>query len=304
VGIPALANALVARRTRALPKPLWGRAHRYAWKFGEISFQRLGEGEPVLLLHSLGPGHDAEQWRAAGESLAQRRRVFAVDLLGWGRSEKPRLNYEAGLYIDLIADFLEAAIDEPCHVVAVGTTAAYAVQVAIEHPDRIRSLGLVVPQGVGAGAGADGRGLYHRFLRLPVIGTSVLNLYTSQPALQQHLKREMFTVAERVDADRLDHHYRSSHQPGARAALAALLSGRLAHRIDPLLEELEVPVWLCWGRHAADTPVETADLWLQHIPGAQLDVVEETGALPHTEAPGQFSERLEAFLDGITIADD
>lgn len=301
VGIPALANALVARRTRPLSNPAWGRAHRYAWKGGEISFQQLGDGDPVLLLHSLGPGHDAEQWRAAGELLARKRLVFAVDLLGWGRSEKPRVDYDSGLYIDLIADFLEAVVDGPCHVVAVGASAAYAVQVAIEHPDRIRSLGLVVPQGVGFEAGAAGgrRDLYHRLLRLPVVGTSLLNLYTSQPALQQQLRREASAAGEPVDTERIDHLYRSSHQPGARGALAALLSGRLAHRIDRLLAELQQPVWLCWGRHAADTPVETADLWLQRLPNAQLEVLEETGALPHSEAPDRFTKQLETFLAAV-----
>ena len=62
VGIPAAANAIISRRNQRLEAPGWGRTHRYAWRFGEIAFQRLGSGPPLVCLHSFGPGHDAEEW--------------------------------------------------------------------------------------------------------------------------------------------------------------------------------------------------------------------------------------------------
>ena len=76
VGIPALANAVIARRIRRLPAARWGTAHRYAWRYGEIRFQKLGEGDPILLLHSFGPGHSGEEWRDAAQFLAERHAVF------------------------------------------------------------------------------------------------------------------------------------------------------------------------------------------------------------------------------------
>ena len=70
VGLPAIANALVSRRGRRLPPPAWGRGDRYRWQRGEIAYQRLGAGPPLVLLHSLGPGHSAAEWRRAAEILA------------------------------------------------------------------------------------------------------------------------------------------------------------------------------------------------------------------------------------------
>ncbi len=302
VGLPALANALIARRSRRLGLATWGRLHHYAWKLGEISFQRLGRGRPLVLLHSFGPGHDAEEWRRAAELLASEHRVFVPDLLGWGRSDKPRLPYDGELYIQLIENFLEDVVRERAVLAAAGLTAAYAVQAAVDQPEMIRALVLAVPSGMEIhGDEPDLRdALVHRLLRLPVVGTSALNLYTSQTAIARYLKREVFAAPERVDAARIDHHYHSSHQPGAHVALAAYLSGYLNHRVEEALSRLERPTLLVWGRQARAAPVETADLWLRHAPDLRLEVIEECGALPHLETASEFCRRLEDFLGGLT----
>ena len=302
VGLPALANALIARRSKRLRSPMWGRAHRYAWKQGEISFQRMGEGPALVLLHSFGPGHDSEEWRPAAEMLAQENEVFALDLLGWGRSAKPKLDYDDELYIQLLTDFLEDVVRRRSTVAAAGLSAAYAVQVAVDHPDLIRGLALAVPTGVHIyGDEPDLKdALVHRMLRTPILGTSALNLYTSQTAIARYLKRDVFAAPDRVDAARVERHYHSSHQPGSHPPLAAYLSGYLNHRVEEALARLDCPVWIGWGRQAKSPPVETADLWLRHSNSTiNLEVFEESGNLPHLESAGQFCQRLNGFLSGL-----
>jgi len=300
IGIPALANFLIARRAARPQTPSWGRSHRYAWQYGEIAFQRLGDGPPLVLVHSFGPGHDSQQWRRAAELLAKRRTVFVPDLLGWGRSEKPALTYDGELYIQLLSDFLHDVVRARSPVVAAGLAAAYAVQIAVDEPEAIAALGLVVPLGIEThGDEPDFKdAIVHRLLRLPVIGTSALNLYTSRSGLSHHL-REAYAVPERVDAALLEHHYRSSHQKGARAALAAYLAGYLNHAVDDTLTRLQTPVWLAWGRGANSPPVESADLWLRAAAHSELEVFERAGNLPHAETPIAFGQKLEGFLSRI-----
>lgn len=300
VGLPALVNTLIARRTGRLGSPTWGRARTYAWKLGEISFQRLGQGDPLLLVHSLGPGHDSEEWRAVAERLAEGRSVFVLDLLGWGRSDKPRITYDAELYIDLLGDFLEDVVRRPTALAAAGLSATYAVQLAADSPELVHSLALVVPSGIDIhGDEPDLKdALLHRLLQVPVLGTSALNLFTSRSSLAQHLRRDSPGAPEQVDAARIDHHYKASHQRGSHAPLAAFLSGYLNHRVDEALARLACPLWLAWGRQASSPPVETADLWLQRAPGATLEVMEGCGNLPHLEAPARFSRSLSGFLAG------
>lgn len=299
VGLPALANALISRRVGRLPPPRWGRPHRYAWSEGEIVFQRLGEGPAVVLLHSLGPGHDSEQWREVTERLAAHHRVYAPDLLGWGRSDKPTLAYTAELYVQLVGDFLRDVVGEGAVVVAAGLAAAYAVAVAAEGSEWVRALGLVVPRGLDGGDEPDLKDrVVDRLLRLPVLGTSALNLYTSHSGLTHHLRHEVFAAPERVDAALVERHWRTSHQPGAQAPLSAYLAGLLDLDVAGLLDGLAVPVWLAWGRRSASPPVEAADLWLHHL-DAELTVLEDCGSQPQAERPAAFCRALEDFLAAL-----
>lgn len=301
VGLPALANALIARGTRRLATPTWGHRYRYAWKLGELSFQKLGDGEPLVLVHSFGPGHDSEEWREAAEILARDHLVFALDLLGWGHSEKPPLHYDDELYIQQLADFLEDVVGRPAVLVAAGLPAAYAVQTAVDHPESVRALALVVPSGVNLhGDEPDLKdALVHRLLRLPVLGTSALNVYTSQSSIARYLRRDVFAAPDRVDAARIEHHYQSSHQPGAHVPLAAYLTGYLNHDVLEALPRLDLPTWFAWGRLAKAPPVESADFWLRHSGSTELEVFDSAGNLPHVEATTDFCRRLAGFLTGL-----
>jgi len=301
IGLPALFNAFVSRRARRLAPVSWGSGSRYAWRHGEIVFQRLGEGAPVVLLHAFGPGHSAAEWRQVAEHLAARRQVLVPDLLGWGLSDKPRLAYDDELYVSLITDFLRDVVGSRAVLVGAGLSAAYAVQVAADVPELVRALGLVVPFGIARGADEPDLkdAVVHRLLRLPVVGTSALNAFTSRSGIANYLRREVFASQQLVDDALIDEHYRLSHQPGAHAALAAYLSGYLNHGVRDVLARVEVPAWLAWGRHASSPAIETADLWLRRLPRAELEVFERCGALPHAESPAELSRKLERFLDDL-----
>ncbi len=301
IGVPALINALVSRRVGKLPAAVWGRGESSDWKHGKIHYQRLGDGPPVLLLHSFGPGHGGEEWRQVAERLAGDYQVLVPDLLGWGRSDKPALTYDSELYIELIADFVHGVAGARPAVVAAGLPAAYAVQLAVDQPELFRALGLVVPLGLELhGDEPDFKdALVHWLLRLPILGTSALNVYTSRSAIATYLRREVYASASAADDALVDRHYRSSHQPGAHGALAAYLSGYLNHNVREILDRVDVPVWLGWGRRAVTPPVESADLWLRSLAAADLEIFENAGTLPHTESAAEVARQLERFLGDL-----
>jgi pimeloyl-ACP methyl ester carboxylesterase len=296
------AGALLRRRAEPPSAPRWGRAHRNAGGSGpEVVFQELGSGPPVLLLHAFGPGYDANQWRAAAEILAERHCVYVPDLPGWGRTRAAAGDHHPETYLDVLEDFLAGVVREKAVVVAAGLAAAYAVQLAVENPDRVRALGLVSPLGLGGDdpARSAAQSFMGKLLCVPLLSASVLDVLTGRVAVEHHLRKEVYAAPERVDAALLEHHYRASHMPGARAALAAYLRGDLWLDVSQELSQLEVPVWLAWGRQSRTPPVATADQWLQHLPEASLDVFEGAGALPHAEAATLFCRGLERFLDGV-----
>lgn len=297
VGIPAAINLFVSRRAARLPPPSWGTGDRFRWTAGEIRFQRLGEGPAILLLHSLGPGHSAEEWRRVAENLAARFEVFAPDLLGFGRSARPRLNYEPALYVRLVRALLDQVVGRPAAVVGAGLSAAYAVRAAAAEPGRVDKVALIAPSGLERRHRPEMvDSLLFRFLRSPVLGTSAINLMTSRSSIATYLEREVFAPGTIVDTTVADRHYRLSHLAGSRRPLAAWMSGRLHTGVGDLLPHLGCPVWLGWGRHCPAPPVESADLWLHRLPDARLEIFEQSGLLPHAESPEETAERLGAFL--------
>ena len=262
-------GALLRRRAEPPAAPRWGRTHRYSGRSGhEVVFQALGSGPPILLLHSFGPGYGPGQWQAAAEVLAASHTVYVPDLPGWGRTRGGRRAHHPEQYLELLADFLAGVVREPAVVAAAGLAAAYAVHLALDHPGRVRALALVNPLGLADGDPAPtvAQAFAAKLLAVPGVGATVLDSLTGRMALEHRLRREVYAAPERVDAALLDQHYRASHTPQGRAALAAWLRGDLFLDVSPELQLLRVPVWLAWGRQGKKPPVETADLWLRHLP--------------------------------------
>lgn len=297
VGLPLLVSQVIRRRAEPPQSPRWGRAHRYSGALGEIVFQEVGSGAPpLLLLHSFGPGYDSNQWRAAGELLSPRHAVYAPDLPGWGRSETPLGGYIPELYIRAMSGFLDRVVRQPAVIVAAGLSAAYAVRIALERPDRVRGLVLVSPQGLTAdGAAQAGPPFLRQLLRLPVLRDTALDLMTSRSSLEHHLRREAYAAPERVDAALLDHHYRASHLPRSRAAFSALLRGDLWLDVEQALDQIAAPVLLAWGGAANAGGSRNLDLWQHRLPNARIEVFQGSADLPHVESAAAFSRAVERF---------
>ena len=294
-----LVQGVVRRRARQLPPPKWGDPKTLSTELGAMQYQELGsQGPQILLLHSFGPGHSGLHWQAVAEILAANSRVMVPDLLGWGGSERPSLQFTPELYADLLCDFLVEVAKEPAIVVASGRSAAIAARVATTRPELFRALGMVAPTGLEARREApDLRdSLVHTLLRLPLIGHSALAAVTSRTAVAQHLRKEVFFRSDLAEKH-VDEHYRNCHLPGSSAALAAAVCGKLDLKLNHIeLEALKCPVWIAWGRHADSPNLTNADLWLTQIESAKLQIFEHSASHPHLEQPEDFAQKLHEFV--------
>lgn len=84
----------------------------YHWKYGNIYYTKSGKGKPVLLIHDLDPTASSYEWKAVTKKLAENHTVYAIDLLGCGRSEKPNMTYTNYLYVQLMNEFISNVINE------------------------------------------------------------------------------------------------------------------------------------------------------------------------------------------------
>lgn len=286
-------NAVVQSAARRLPDALAdGDRCRYDWRHGRVSFQVAGEGMPLLLIHGVYAGASNFEWRRNFAVLADSFRVYAPDLLGFGRSDRPNISYTDDLYMDLVHDFVRDVVCEPAYAIADSISTNFLVGDAAANPGFYRGLVLVCPQEIegrdGQMGGVAARA-YAGLLRTPVVGTAVYNAIVSKPSIRSQLRK----VHERQDAfdtETVRYYHRSSHQPGAKWAASSFIGGELSRNIRGEFRSLQMPVLLVWGDEAAYTPVENAAAYLAANPRASLQVFEECGSLPHEEYPDRFND--------------
>ncbi len=135
-------------------------------------------------------------------------------------------------------------------------------------------------------------------MAVPLLRVSVLDVLTSRAVLGSYLRNHAYAAGDRVDAALLEHHYRVSHLPAHRQALAAYWRGDLDVPAGPALRDLQVPLWIgLGGEDRENWPSPDA------LPaGAQVEAFEGTRALPHAEKPVTFGKALARFLDRLPPA--
>src|SRR5579859_5158595 len=129
-GIVALRHAL--ETPQPLKSVLPGEAHLYRWRRRSIFYKVAGstDAPPLVLLHRPDLGASGHEMLPIMSPLAQTYRVYAFDLLGFGLSDRPGVEYSADLYSALCQDFLREVVQRPATLVASGLSCNYAVATA------------------------------------------------------------------------------------------------------------------------------------------------------------------------------
>jgi pimeloyl-ACP methyl ester carboxylesterase len=236
-------------------------------------------------------------WRKNFDELSRDFRVFALDLLGFGFSDKSAgASYSADLYVELITDFLREVSGYPANIVASSLGAAYAIRVADEHPELINSLVLNGPSGSDAlnrRPGMAGAAFYG-LLQSPVLGTSFYNVMASERSIRDYARDSLFYDHRRVTDRLVANLYATSHQPGAQHAIAAFLAGYLNTDTQSPFSRLKQPILLVWGKQDNTTPLEKA-LALQALNSrAALEIFDYCRMMPEQEQPEKFNALVRA----------
>ena len=85
----------------------------YTWHHGRVHYQKRGLGDPLVLVHNVYPGASHEEYAHNIAELARHFTVYAMDLLGFGGSDAPRMKYTANTYTELVFDFLREEVGRP-----------------------------------------------------------------------------------------------------------------------------------------------------------------------------------------------
>ncbi len=303
LGAAAAYNAFARKDIDQLTNLIGGEEGGFEWRGRRIAFTRRGEGPPLLLLHGINATAWSYEWIDNVDHLARGNTVYTLDLLGFGRSDRPAIRYSARLYISLISDFVHQVIGEPCILVASSISGAYAIVLAARDPQRFPALALIAPTGLVrlnkvSGVGGEAGRLA---VDAPIVGTAMFNALVSRRNITAYLEK---TYADDtiVTKELVDIHYWASHQRGARHALAAFFTGQLNIDVHNALRRLSQPALLIWGQEGSAAPLEEFRGFRSLKPDFQMSVLSPAGDLPHDERPDDFNVILSTWLNRLSLS--
>lgn len=297
VGVAALWNALTARKVRPLPPPIPGEQGSFEWRGSRVAYTRLGAGAPIILVHGIHAAAWSYEWRRVAERLAQRHTVYAIDLLGFGRSDRPRLRYTASLYVSLIDDFARRVVQQPAALVATSLSASYAIALGARDAARFPALVLIGPTGLTRlnTPNLTGTSIARSIVESPLLGTTLWNMLVSTPSVRRFMKMSYANKALVTD-EFVEAHWQAAHQPGARHAAASFVGHLLDLDAREPFHRLTQPTFILWGEQAAAAPVDEIRPFMSTRPDFDYVILDPAGDLVHDERPTEFVSLVTEFL--------
>jgi len=270
-----------------------------------------GRGTPVVFIHGLGSSSYME-WRYNLEATGAKHRVFAPDLPGYGRTEKPRVRYSIPYFARFVERYIEDRGLRSAAIVGVSLGGRVALEVALERPHLARKLVLVNTLGLGRPQVRVPQMAYG-LVTIPRVGEAVMRftrgaLHWASPSLIRRvaarygghgadLERAMDDaylkdLRELYATDEFHNAYLSTVRSLVNPR--ALLGGH--HDVSSRLSEIKIPLQLIWGSDDPLFPVAHATRAHALVEHSRLAIIEGAGHSPQAERPEEFNRVLLNFL--------
>jgi pimeloyl-ACP methyl ester carboxylesterase len=264
-----------------------------------IAYVQAGSGPVVLLIHGI--TSDSSNWRLVIPSLARRFTVIAPDLIGHGRSDKPKGDYSLGSHASCLRDLLVALGHPRATIVGHSLGGGIAMQLFYQHPERCERLVLVDSGGLGRDVSLLLRAatLPGAEVVLPVLAASrVLDVARFAGGVLGQLG-----LHARTDLAEMGHGHATLSDGQTRSAFVHTLravvepGGQRVDATNRLYLVQHIPLLLIWGQHDSLIPVSHGHRTHAHVPGSRLEIFPESGHFPQLDEPERLVEVLTDFID-------
>ena len=281
------------------------------------------QSAPTAVLRIHGFGANTNHWRFNQPVLAEQVPTYAIDLLGFGRSDQPQaqlkdepsteesVQYCFDLWAQQVVDFCQEVIDRPVLLVGNsigGVVALRAAQLLNEQEQSVSCEGVVLidcAQRLMDDKQLATQPAWMAWIR-PLLKTLVSQRWLStvlfrnaaRPSLIRSVLKQAYPSGSNVDDGLVSLLLKPSQRPGAAEAFRGFINLFNDHLAPDLLQTLSVPVHMIWGEADPWEPVEEAKNWAQQFDCIQsLLVIPRAGHCPHDESPKAVNERLMLILN-------
>ncbi len=277
---------------------------------GQLSYyqDRAGEGRPLVLIHSINAAGSSYEMRPIFNRYRGKRPVYALDLPGFGFSDRGRRAYSPTLYTQAIVDFISTQLPkEPVDVVALSLGSEFAARAALQHPDLFHSLTLISPSGFVARDKVSGSQrasrssstsdrLYRTF-SFPLWSQALYDLLGTPFSIRYFLKQ---SFQGKPDKGLMDYDYLTAHQPGAKNAPLYFISGKLfsPEIYDDVYTKLTLPVQVLYDRDPFVRFDKLTEITAQH-PNWHATRITPTKGLPQFDRMDDTERALDSFWESV-----
>ena len=276
----------------------------WSWQGYKIQYTVMGTGRPLVLVHGFGAsiGH----WRKNIPVLANAGyQVFALDLLGFGASDKAPIDYSVEVWVELLKDFWATHIQEPAVFIGNSIGALLSLIVLAEHPE-IAAGGVLI----NSAGGLSHRphelnpplrivmAAFNRVVRSPITGKLVFNRIRQKSQIRRTLY-QVYRNREAVTDELVDLLYTPACDPGAQQVFASILTAPPGPTPAELLPKVERPLLIIWGADDPWTPISGAKIYEEASEnGKEIKIVPipNAGHCPHDEVPEVVNAQIVDWL--------
>lgn len=288
----ALALGVVGCAPAFHPDPLPDAPEDYRFArldHAHLRFIDQGEGPVVVLVH--GFASSLNVWKDILPELTARYRVIAVDLMGFGWSNRPDADYSPAAQAELVWKLLDrlGVGEQPVRVVAHSWGASVALAMALQQQERTNSLALYA-----AWALEEQLPSFFLWAREPGMGELLFQLYYEQ-RVEDRMRLAYFDTRH-ITVEELETVDGVLQRPGTKAAALAATRGQRFAEMQARYEEVQAPTLLLWGEEDHVSMPSAAKTLLRMIPDSRIAWYPRCGHFPMVEAREASTRDLLAFL--------
>ena len=257
----------------------------YVWRNGTIYYEKKGSGTPLLLIHDLNPIASSYEWSKVIDKLSKTHTVYAIDLLGCGKSDKPAISYVNYLYVELVNDFIEHVIQQKTDLLVTGESFTFAVMAARMNQSMIGKITAINPTDTthNVQSPTEYSRLVKHVFELPIIGTFIYNLVANKVTIQKQFREKYYYDATKMSYTLPDIYYETAHLQGSNGKyLYASMLGKYTNiNIIHALKLIESPIHFIITDAASEEIVD----YMKYHDQLTIDHIERAGYLPQLEKP-------------------
>jgi len=264
-----------------------------------------GQGKPLLLVHTVNAAASAAEVRPLFDWMSQHRTVYAIDLPGYGASERAERLYTPRLMTDAILDLARYIRtqhgDQPIDAMAASLSCEFLARAAAEQPTTFRTLSLVSPSGMtgfklrqAAEGSTYGQDWLLSTLKGPGWGRFLFKGLTRPGVIRYFLNKTWGSSA--IDETMYEYAVWTTRQPGAEHAPLSFLSAQMfSADITTVYDRLHLPIWMSHGVRGDFVDYRGKQRFTSR--GNWRFTVFDSGALPYFEHPQAFGETMLEFMN-------